>query len=312
MKGKFEHYFAEIMLFSTTLFWAGTFAIVKNSVQDCSPTIFVAIRFSIATIVLLPFIIPYLSELKVNLKSGFILGVTLCIGFLLQTTGLTLTSATKSGFITGSLVVLTPFCEYFILKRKPGKGAIIGVTFVFVGLVFLSTKGNNVLNLFIELGNDFNLGDLLTLLGALAYSIYIVFIDIYTSEKNSKILTFIQIFITAIVSYIVAGIFDITNIEKISITWTTSLILSFLYTAIFATVLTTFLQTKYQNKVTPTEAGIIYSFEPIFAAVISYIFLGEILGYIAYLGALIVVVGIILAHLLPTTNKVMENAIFKD
>jgi len=133
----------------------------------------------------------------------------------------------------------------------------------------------------------------------LAYSIYIVYIDIYTVNANVKILTFIQIVVTAVVAYLFAIIFDLINIEPISVNFTTSLILSFIYTAVFATVLTTFLQTKYQNKVTPTEAGIIYSFEPIFAAIISYIFLGEVLGLISYIGAGILVIGVIIAHLMP-------------
>ncbi|HOJ38670.1 MAG TPA: DMT family transporter [Ignavibacteriales bacterium] len=299
MKSKIEHYFAEIILFSTTLFWAGTFAIVKNSVKDSSPIIFVAIRFSLAALVMIPLIYKYFNEIKNYLKPGLILGITLCIGFILQTIGLAHTTATKSGFITGTLVVLTPFCEFFILKRKPSKGAITGVVFVFIGLILLSTKGNNVLHLLYELGNDFNFGDFLTLLGALAYSIYIVYIDIYTVNANVKILTFIQIVVTAVVAYLFAIIFDLINIEPISVNFTTSLILSFIYTAVFATVLTTFLQTKYQNKVTPTEAGIIYSFEPIFAAIISYIFLGEVLGLISYIGAGILVIGVIIAHLMP-------------
>lgn len=303
MKDKFQHYFAEIMLFATTLFWAGTFAIVKNSVKDSSPIIFVALRFTLATIVMIPFIIRYIPEIKNHLKEGLILGITLCIGFILQTIGLTITSATKSGFITGSLVVITPFCEYLILKRKPGLGARIGVLFVFIGLILLSTKGNNVLQIFYELGNDFNFGDFLTLLGATAYSIYIVFIDMYTNGLNSKVLTFMQIIITAILSFIIAIIFDLTNIEHISVNFTTSLILSFIYTAVFATVLTTFLQTRYQNKVTPTEAGIIYSFEPIFAAIISYLFLGELLGIISYIGAAILVIGVVIAHLIPENKK---------
>ena len=87
-------------------------------------------------------------------KNGLILGIFLFLGFSFQTVGLEFTSASKSGFITGTNLVILPFAQYFILKIKPGAENIIGALVVLIGLYILSEAFYIVPNT----------GDLLTLL----------------------------------------------------------------------------------------------------------------------------------------------------
>lgn len=301
MKEQIKHYYSELMLMIATIIWGGTFAICKNAFQDISPTLFVTIRFAIASLVFFPLAYKRLKTANIEvIKSGFYLGLMLAAGFIVQTIGLKYTTATKSGFITGSIVVLTPICQIFIMKVKPNFGAWLGVFLVFVGLVFLSSSGNSLSTIITELGSDFNMGDLLTIIGAICYSVYIVYIDIYSNKYDTKILIFMQLIVTALTAFILSLLFNSTGIEHIKFNLTWVLILSLAYTSILATVITTSLQTRFQKAVTPTEAGIVYSFEPILAAVISFFLLGETLSYLGYIGASIMVIGVLITHVWPT------------
>ncbi|HRI47028.1 MAG TPA: DMT family transporter, partial [Ignavibacteriaceae bacterium] len=115
-------YKAEAFLLLNTLIWGGTFVVVKNALNDVSPSLFVTIRFSIATLLLLPFVIPQLrGSNSERWKEALILGVLLYLGFAAQTIGLRYTTATKSAFFTGTFVVLTPIFQALIEKKIPKK-----------------------------------------------------------------------------------------------------------------------------------------------------------------------------------------------
>ncbi|MBI9070640.1 MAG: DMT family transporter [Melioribacteraceae bacterium] len=297
-------FLSEIILLSITLFWGGTFAIVKESLNDASALMFIAIRFSIAALILLILFYRQIKNIdKESLKHGFILGVFLFLGFALQTAGLKFTTATKSGFITGSLVVMIPIFQTVIEKRPPTLGAIFGTVFVFVGIVFLSSGGNSFFAIFEELGANFNIGDLLSLFCAVAFALYIVFLDIYSYKHDFKILTFLQVAVTAGLAFVITFLFDVTNIEAIEINVTGNLIFGLLYTAIFASVMATMLQTKYQKNVTPTKAGIIFSFEPIFAAIFAFFLLSEKITNLGFIGCTLIFSGLLISELYENLVK---------
>lgn len=306
MNIKSNKFIGEFALLLVTIFWGGTFVIVKGALQDTSPMIFIGLRFLLASILFIPFIFYKIKTVDVDtIKAGFVLGVLLFLSFSLQTIGLQYTSATKSGFLTGTLVVLIPFFQIFIKKKFPSKGTFIGTGLVFIGIFFLSGSGNSILNLLNELGNNFNLGDLLTLLCAVLFAVHVVYLDVYTSKYNFWFLVFSQLFITAIFSFISAFIFNAYNLEKYKFELTDNLIFAVLYTAIFATLINTILQTKYQKMVSPAKAGIIYSFEPIFAAIFAFIVLGERLTLLGFIGCFLIFLGLIIAEVYD--NLVIKN-----
>jgi drug/metabolite transporter (DMT)-like permease len=306
MNVKSNKFIGEFALLLVTILWGGTFVIVKGALQDTSPMIFIGLRFLLASILFIPFIFYKIKTVDVDtIKAGFVLGVLLFLSFSLQTIGLQYTSATKSGFLTGTLVVLIPFFQIFIKKKIPSIGTFIGTGLVFIGIFFLSGSGNSILNLLNELGNNFNLGDLLTLLCAVLFAVHVVYLDVYTSKYNFWFLVFSQLFITAIFSFISAFIFNANGIEKYKFELTDNLIFAVLYTAIFATLINTILQTKYQKMVSPAKAGIIYSFEPIFAAVFAFIVLDERLTLLGFIGCFLIFLGLIIAEVYD--NLVIKN-----
>jgi len=122
-----KKYNGEAALLFNTLIWGGTFALIKNALSDVSTMLFLGLRFGIASLIFLPFVYKYL--VKTNLKTilaGSVLGLFYFSGFAAQTFGLNLTTATKSGFITGTFVVFIPILQLIIEKRKPKWFNILG------------------------------------------------------------------------------------------------------------------------------------------------------------------------------------------
>jgi drug/metabolite transporter (DMT)-like permease len=300
-----KKYSAESVLLIITLIWGATFAIIKLALANVSPMVFISIRFSFATLLLLPLFLKKSKNIsRKALLSGLLLGIMYFLGFSTQTIGLEFTTATKSGFITGTFVLFTPIFQYLFEKKKPGKGNLIGVFFVLTGLILLSSKGNSILDIFHELGNGFNIGDFFTLLCAVFYSMYLVYLDIISKMYDYLLLVFLQISITAALGIISVIILSVSGLENIKFIFGGNLIFAFLYTSILATVLSTTFQTKYQKIVTPTKAGIIFSFEPVFSAIFAYYFIHEKFTHFSFIGGILIFAGLLVTELF---DKFIKN-----
>lgn len=294
-------YFGESALLMMTIIWGGTFVIVKESLNDVSSMLFIALRFGIASSIL--FLILRIKKIPFNKNSllpGFILGIFLFGGFFFQTLGLKITSATKSGFITGILIVFIPFVQILVEKKYPSKGAWTGTFLVLLGIIFLSSGGKSINDFFYQLGKGFNLGDLFTLICALLFAFQVVLIDVYSPKYEFWNLLLIQLSTVAVLSLIASFVFSGLNIESVHINLTKYLIFGILYTSLLATLINIGLQTKYQKMVSPTLAGIIYSFEPIFAAIFAFFLLDEKITNFGLLGSALIFSGLIAAEVLDT------------
>ena len=287
---------AEVALLSMTVIWGGTFAVVKIGMVDVSPILLIAIRFLIATTFYLVFFsrklfpIPWPAVAK-----GCILGFFLFLGFITQNIGLTITTASKSAFITSMMVIFVPLLQFIIEKRAPKIGNIVGVIIVVVGLWFLTSPA----------GAEFNAGDALTLVCAVVFALYIVYLDVISHEMTALQLTFIQVVATALFSSLTTVFF-----EDAYFRFSTQSVLSLLYLTGLATIVTLFVQTKYQKDTTPTRAVIIFSIEPVFASIIAWWLLSEQLGALGILGASLIIAGVLVSELsdsIPGLNRSFGN-----
>lgn len=260
---------------------------------------FVAVRFSLAALVIFPLSFKRLKGIPSSLiLQSILLGVLLFLSFGTQTMGLKFTSATKSAFITGSTVIFIPVFQILIEKRKPTKSNVIGSVVVLIGLLFLSSKNTTIGNLFNEIGNDFNIGDFLTLLCAFVFASQVVYLDKVSKKIDFIALVFIQIITTSILALAASALLSITNVETIHINLTGNLILGLLYTSLLATIAALVIQARYQKKISPTKAGIIYSFEPVFAAIFAYYMLSERISINGVIGCILIFSGLIISEVL--------------
>jgi drug/metabolite transporter (DMT)-like permease len=274
---------AELVLLSCTLIWGATFVITKKSLDDASPLILVAVRFGIASTLFLAIFFSALVKMKrpAVIKGG-ILGLLLFAGYVPQTFGLRYTSASKSGFITGMLVVFTPLFQVLIERRPPRMGNLVGVVVVSIGLYFLTSP----------VGSQFNFGDGLTLACAALFALYIVYLDLYSKEHDVTQLAFLQMVVIATLAAVGGLLFEEWHFE-----FKLNLALGLAYLSIMATVVTLYLQTAYQRQTTPTRAAIIFSLEPVFSAVFAYLVDHESIGVLGVVGGGMIVMGLLISEL---------------
>lgn len=299
-----KKYFGEGALLFNTLIWGGTFALIKSAFQDISPSLFLSLRFSLATLLLLPFIFKVLRNVnKQTIVAGSILGIFYFTGFAAQSVGLNLTTATKSGFITGTFVVFIPILQLIIEKRIPKWFNVLSVILVLLGLIMLSSRGENVIEFLSQLGSDFNLGDFLTLICALLFAFQVVYVDVFTKKYDYLPMVFIQLFITGLGGFILTALFSLTGIEIIKFNFNNNLFFAIIYTSVFASILATIIQLKFQKNVSPTKAGIIFSIEPIFAAIFAYFLLNEKISNFGLIGCVLIFAGLIISEVLSVKNE---------
>jgi drug/metabolite transporter (DMT)-like permease len=273
---------AELFLLLITLVWGSTFVVTKFVLQDAGPFLYTTIRFLVATMIFGIIFFPKLRTInKESVIKGAILGFLLFIGFATQTVGLLSTTASKSAFITGMMVVFTPICQ-LLIERKPAKGGnLFGVGMVMAGLYFLTSPT----------GSHFTLGDGLTLVCAISFAVYIVYLDIFSQNCDASHLTFMQFAVTAGLSGISFLFF-----EDFRLILNAQFTVAVLYLAIFATVIALFVQTKFQKDTTPTRSAVVFSVEPVVAAVVAYFVLGERIGEYGILGGGLIMAGVVFSE----------------
>lgn len=298
-----KKYLSEGSLLFITIIWGATFVIIKGALSEITPMLFIAVRFTLAAVLLFPFFFrSVLNSSKETIKDGLILGVIYFLGFATQTIGLQYTTATKSAFITGTFVLFTPIFQLIFEKKIPGKGNLIGILFVILGLIFLSSKGENALDVFSEIGSGFNIGDFFTLICAVFFAMYLVYLDISSKKHDYKPLVFIQISLTGLLGIISALFVSATGLQAEKLIINSSLIFAIIYTSVFATIIASTIQTKFQKVVTPTKAGIILSFEPIFSAIFAFFILTEKISNFAALGCILIFLGLLVAEIFDKLN----------
>ena len=273
---------ANLLLIVVAAIWGLTFVVIKNALDDIEPFTFNAYRFLIASIFMAFICFFYKSKFnKHMLITGGIIGFFLFLGYSFQTIGLQYTTASNSGFITGLSVIFVPLLAAMFTKKLPGKYSVAGAILAAVGLFFLSVDHNLT----------YNIGDIITLFGALAFAIYILLLGKYSPQFDTIPFVTIQIFIVAFFSLICSF-----ALETPAVTMTSGIVIALLVCAIPATCLAFMIQTWAQKFTTPTHTAILTSSEPVFAAVFAYMLLSELFTTRHFLGAGIMLIGILLVQ----------------
>ncbi|WP_017416074.1 DMT family transporter [Clostridium tunisiense] len=271
--------FADISLLLVAIIWGGGFIAVKDSLNVVTPFYQMALRFGISTILM--YLVFYKRVKRINktqFKNGTIIGVFLFLGFAFQTVGINYTSAGKSAFLTAVYVVLVPFLQWVIMKRRPDNYSLIGALICLVGISLLTLQG----------GFSLGYGDSLTLICAFAFAGQILAIGKYVEMDDPLILTVVQLGIAAVLSLLVALFF-----EPIPIGMNLRAMGSILYLAIFSTTLAFLIQNIAQKYTTSTHAAIILSLESFFGAVFSVLFFKEIFTLAMVLGCVLIFIAIV-------------------
>jgi drug/metabolite transporter (DMT)-like permease len=282
---------ADLALGLCSLLWGATFVVVKNTLDYASVFVFLAVRFTLAAMLMLAFSSRVLAQFnREDLFAGLRLGCFMFLGYAFQTAGLQYTSPAKSGFVTGSSVVLVPLLLAVFWGRRLTRGVDAGALVAVFGLYYLTIPSEGLAYL--------NRGDVLTFVAAGLYAVHIILVGEYTRQHSATALSLVQVAACAVMSWVTAGAAAAIRWQPVRFEWRWQLYLGILICAVFATAAAFSIQLWAQRYTTPSHAAILFTLEPMFAVITSYILLKERLAGRAVLGALFVLMGILITELL--------------
>lgn len=270
---------SKIALFGASIIWGSSFLVVKNSMDSMQPHTLLALRFTIGSLLLSAIFYKRFRLInKDYFIKGGIIGTLLFIAYSLQTIGITDTTPGKNAFLTAVYCVIVPYLYWLIEKNKPDKYNILAAILCLGGIGLVS------------LNSEFKIqfGDAFTLISGFFYAAHMVALSKLTKEKDPVLLTIIQFGYTAVISWIVALLFE-DRPQTLSYT----AIIELLYLAVFATALALLLQTVGQKYTKPAPASIILSLEAVFGVIFSVIFYGEDITIKLFLGFLLIFLSIL-------------------
>ena len=282
-----------IILVIINLLWASTFIFGKVLLEDHNlpVSLIISFRFLVAGITVWLIFRKKISFSKNVVIKGSIIGAINGLAMIFQLVGLQYTSASNSGFLTATYILLLPFVEKLFWKNKIRKTVLLSVTTAFIGVYLLSVSDIGTFN--------FNIGDLYTIACGVTFAFQVMFISHFTKEENLYSLIFVQFIASAIMGfgYLAYEIFIIGLQIDFTALLDPAIILSLVFLAVFATFIPFSLQFYVQKRIPPTVAGLAYLMEPIFTVILAVIFLKEGFGWQTFFGILLILLGIVMVNI---------------
>ncbi|MCP9495223.1 MAG: EamA family transporter [Pyrinomonadaceae bacterium MAG19_C2-C3] len=305
-----SRYAGDAALVLTTLIWGSTFILAKDILSEWTPLAYITVRFGIAAVALA---LMFRKELAAATRSdwlaGFVLGMLVGCGFVVQAMGQVYTSAAKSAFITGLTTPLVPLCAYLLLRARPTFGNMLGIVCATLGgFILLAPPSSNQSE---GMLSAVNIGDLLTLSCTILFATHIVLLGVYTKRTNVKRLTVLQITTATILFVIVwttikvcalfgadAWMPDALAREAAPLVWSVGALWRVLYLGLVGTLAAFLLWTWGQARVEAVRAAIIFNLEPVFATLFAVALRGrdEWLGGWASFGAALILLGVLISE----------------
>jgi drug/metabolite transporter (DMT)-like permease len=274
---------ADLLMLLVTLIWGGSFPLIKDSLTYTNANWFVAMRFLLAALVMLPFVIVRFKQLNgFLLLAGAVLGLLNGFGYYAQTIGLKTIGSAESAFITSITVILIPLLLPFFKLGKPHWLELIAVLICLFGVYILTGANFHAINT----------ADLWTFVCALTTALSVLYLQKISHKITDYVLfAFLQIVFAAVIPLCSSIIHHQYHAH-----WSFQLGAGLLYCGIFSTALTFFLQTRYQQYTNPTKVGLIFTMEPVFAALFAFSFNREALTSSILLGGGIIMLSLVLSE----------------
>ncbi len=245
----------------TTFFWGGSFLFTKIGVAEMAPPYFVLLRFVLAALIMAVFCLPRLHRLdRDTLRRGVIVGLALGITNLTFVVGIQGTSISRAGVINNLFVLFIPLIARTLWKDRIGRLNLVGIVLASTGIALLASGG----------GAGLNRGDLVSTLCAFFIAIHIITVSRVLKDEDVWLVSLVQFCVVALLAAGAVLMFK-PDVAVPSFKVGASIV----YCAIFPTVICFTLQNRYQRYVTPTQAGLIYTLDPVWSLLAGFMVLGE-------------------------------------
>jgi drug/metabolite transporter (DMT)-like permease len=287
---------AHLLLLLVSFIWGSTFVLVKEALNDASPLVLNSARMIIAAVLLAVFYRKKIAVLtRPALTAGVIVGIFLFLGYAFQTSGLRLTTPSKSAFLTGTSSVLVPLLLVAIWRTHIHLWRVVGIILALAGLFLMTVPSGSVgLADFAKV----NLGDILTIGCAFCFAFQIIFLGHASQRFPFEQIAVLQVGTAAVLMTVSAPLLEHPHFHA-----TPTVIIAILVTGILCTAVAFTIQSWAQQFTPATHTALILTTEPVFAWLTSFIYLKERLGARAGLGALMILAGVLVSELLGHVEK---------
>jgi len=266
-----------LLLLCVTAVWGATFAVVKDAVTSYGVMAFLAIRFAVAAVVLVP--LGARKSTRVSWKVGGAIGLVLAGSYVLQTYGVRYTTATNSGLITGLFVVTAVIWNRALFGVRTPLVLWLAALASVAGLALLTGGGPSSLAF----------GDLLTVGCAVGFGLHIALLDRYAKEHSAMALALAQLSCATVVFALVWPFADPLALPPASV-WP-----AIVFTGVAASAVGFYAQTSAQRRLPAVQAGMILTMEPVFAAVFGYLLAGDRLSWTQMGGGAAMIAALVVA-----------------
>lgn len=288
---------AEMSLVVVAFIWGASFVIVKEALDDISTLLFLALRFSLASLALAAILGPKALTRRPggkDLRGGLLAGTCLFAGYALQTFGLKYTTPSKAGFLTGLYIPLVPVLGAVVYRKMPRLAEVLGISAAGLGMGLMTVQGGTW---------NMSRGDLLVIACAFAYALHILVLAHFTRGGNVAFLSIAQIATAAVLSLGFCGWAEPVRYRPSARVW-----VALAVTSLLATALAFSLQTWAQQYSSATRTALIFALEPVFAWLTSFVLSGELLTARATMGAGLILAGIVAVEWKPASVEIHPSA----
>ncbi len=282
---------ADLLLVLVTAFWGMSYFLMDLALTDLQPMNLNLLRFGGS------FVLLYLAFYKkmrhisaATLKYALIIGVFLAGCYVFCTYAVMLTSLSNAGFICALPVVTTPIIQYFFTGEKPGRRLAVCLTVCTLGLGLLT------------LGDGFRpaLGDIVCLGAPLCYAFDLIFTDkaVAREDVDPLQLGVLELGVVGVIMLVLTFAIEQPHLPQSPAVWGAVLFLGLLCTGAAFMI-----QTVQQQYTTASHVGLIFTLEPLFAAIVAYFLANEVLSPRGYVGAALMMGSLILMEAMPSRSK---------
>lgn len=275
----------KVLLLLVTMAWGASFVYMKDMVAVFPPGWLLGIRFTIAGLVILPFLLKRL-RLRLTWKAlaaGMVMGLLDFLGFFTQTVGLQTVSPGINAFLTAVYVVLVPFMWWVVAKRKPTKANIVAAFVAIVGIWLVSvTSASGSLSI--------GFGEIMTLLCAFFFAAHIVSVSILSVFYDVLMLTVIQFITEGLLGLATGAVFETLP------ALTPVIVGELAFVVLFATIFAFGVQNIALAHIEPTQASLILSLESVFGVVFSILLYGELLTVRLVVGFVLIFIALLVSE----------------
>ncbi|GAB6930334.1 DMT family transporter [Paenibacillus sp. JCM 10914] len=274
---------ADLLILFVTLCWGSSYLFMKMGLSSIGEFNLIALRFGLAFLLAAVILYPKLRQIDATtIRYAMVVGVILFIMFTALTFGLKTTSTSNAGFLVSLTVVFVPLLHTFLFKKRMEKKTMFSISLALIGIMLLTVK----------LPLTFNAGDLLCIIAALCYALHINVVSVAARKVDALNLGIMQLGFAGLYALIFSLIFENPTLPSTSDGW-----IAILFLSLICSGLGFILQTIAQKYTTPARTGLVFSLEPVFAAICGYWFMQEVMNSREFLGAAVVLLSVVISSI---------------